>query len=96
MPLSEILKGNSDPSSTRQLKETTRQVLKQVDYAIQKKEMHYIDYYKCFNTYILPTNLTPPAVVVQSDKGKKIVAMTCNFKPLDGLATQTSRPSYSC
>ena len=36
-PLNKILKGSRDLSSTRQLTEAARQVLIQVDYAIQKQ-----------------------------------------------------------
>ena len=42
-PLSEILKGNNDPSSTRHLTDTARQALVQVEYAIQKQQVHYIN-----------------------------------------------------
>lgn len=37
-PLSKILKGSSDPNSIRQLTEATKQVLKQVGYAIHKQQ----------------------------------------------------------
>ena len=40
--LSKILKGSSDPNSSRQLTEAARQVLTQVKDAIQKQQVHYI------------------------------------------------------
>ena len=43
-PLSEILKGSSCLNSTRQLTEAARQVLMQVEYALQKQQVHYINY----------------------------------------------------
>lgn len=35
-------KGRGDPNSTRQLTEAVRQALIQVEYAIQKPQVHYI------------------------------------------------------
>ena len=43
-PLNEILKGDSDPNSSRQLSEAARQTLSQIEQAIQEQQMCYINY----------------------------------------------------
>ena len=65
-PLWEILKGDSDPNSSRQLSEAVRQVLSQVEHAIQKQQVHYINYDKPWQACILPTKLTPTVVLWQN------------------------------
>ena len=52
-PLSKILKGNSDPSSTRQLSDAARQVLTQAEYAIQRQQVHYIGAGRLFVSQLL-------------------------------------------
>ena len=42
-PPSEVLKGESDPDDSRELSETARQILPQIEQAIQKQQVHYID-----------------------------------------------------
>ena len=66
-PLSEILKGNSDPNSSRQLIEAARQVLMQVESAIQKQRVHSINYDQPWKPCISPTKLTPIAVLSQNN-----------------------------
>lgn len=41
--LSKILKGDSDPNSNRQFSEDARDVLAQVEHAIQNQKMYYIN-----------------------------------------------------
>ena len=53
MPLSEILKGSCDLSSTRQLTEAARQELTQVEDAIQKQQVHYINYDQSWQACVL-------------------------------------------
>ena len=62
-PLSDILKGKSDPSSPRHFTDAARQVLAQVDYAIQNHQVHYINYDQPWQAYILPTKLIPRVVL---------------------------------
>ena len=65
-PLSEILKGSSNPNSNGYLKDTGRHMLVQVEYTIQKQQMHYINYDQTWKTCTLPTKLTPTAVLRQN------------------------------
>lgn len=65
-PLSEILKGSSDSNFTRHLTDATRQVLELVGYVIQKQQAHYINYDQPWQACILPTKLTPMAVLWQN------------------------------
>ena len=65
-PLSEILKGDSDPNSSRQLSEAARQTLSQIEQAIQEQQVCYIDYSQTWQACILPTRLTPTAVLWQN------------------------------
>lgn len=58
-PLSEIFIGDSNPNSRRQITETDRNVISQVEYAIQKQQVHYINYGQPWQACILPTKLTP-------------------------------------
>ena len=51
-PLSNILKGSSDPSSPRHLTDAARQVLAQADYTIQNHHVHYINYDQPWQAYI--------------------------------------------
>ena len=55
--LSEIMKGNSDPNSTKQLTEPAREVHKQIESAIQKQQARCINYAKPWQDCLLPTNL---------------------------------------
>lgn len=64
--LSEILKRSRDPSFPRHLTDTTRKVRAQVDYAIQNQHVHYMNYDQPWQVYILPTKLTPTAVLWQN------------------------------
>ena len=50
----------------RQLKEAAEQVFTQVEYAIQKHQMHYINYYQSWQACILHIKLTPIAVLLQN------------------------------
>lgn len=65
-PLSEILKGSSCLNSTRQLTKAARQVLMQVEYALQKQQGHDINYDQPWQACKLPTTLTPTAVLWQN------------------------------
>ena len=51
-PPCEILTGDSDPNSNGQLSEAARQVLSQVEHAIQ--QVHYINYDQDWQASILP------------------------------------------
>lgn len=62
-PLSEILKGNSDPH--RYLTDAARQVLAQIEHAIQHQQVHYVNYERPWEIYVLPTPHTPTAVLWQ-------------------------------
>ena len=64
--LSEILKGDSDPNSSRQLSEAARQILSQTEQAIQDQQVCYIDYSQTRQTRILPSKLAPTAVLWQN------------------------------
>ena len=61
-PLSEILKGDRDPNSSRELSEATRQVLSQIEHAIQKEQVYYINYSQLWQACILPTKVASTTV----------------------------------
>ena len=65
--LNEVLKGSSHPDPTRHLTDTARQVLTQVGYAIQKQQVHYINYDQHWQTCILYIKLTPTVVLWQNN-----------------------------
>ena len=64
-PVSEILKGSSVPNATRKLTEAARQVRMQVEYAIQKQQIHCTNYYLPWYSCMLLTKLTPIEVLWQ-------------------------------
>lgn len=65
-PLNDILKGDGDPNSLRQLTEKGRQILSQIENAIQYQQIHYIDYDQPWQAYILPTRVIPTPVLWQN------------------------------
>lgn len=65
-PLNDILKGDDEAISPRQLTEKGRQIVLQVENAIQYQQMHYSNYDKPWQAYILPTRHTHTAALLQN------------------------------
>lgn len=64
-PLFDILKGDADPTSPRQLTEEGPKALQLVETAIKKQQVTYLNYAKPWEAYILTTAHTPTAVLWQ-------------------------------
>ena len=64
-PLFDILKGDSDPTSSRELTPAGREALLKVEKAIEAQQIQYIDYSQPWTAYILATAHTPTAVLWQ-------------------------------
>lgn len=64
-PLFDILKGDVDPTSPRQLTEEGPKTLQLVETAIKKQQVTYLNYAKPWEAYILTTAHTPTAVLWQ-------------------------------
>lgn len=64
-PLFDILRGETDPTSPREMTKEGLKALEKVETAINQQQILYIDYAQPWEAYILPTNLTPTAVIWQ-------------------------------
>lgn len=65
-PLFQILQGDSDPSSPRNMTHEGRVALKKVEQAIEQARLNYADITKPWSLIILPTSHTPTGVLYQS------------------------------
>lgn len=64
-PLFNILRGEADPTSPREMTKEGLKALDKVETAINEQQILYVDYTQPWEAYILPTNLTPTAVLWQ-------------------------------
>lgn len=65
-PLFDILKGDPDPSSPRQLSKEGRECLQLVQHAIQNARVSYVDYKAPMRLLVFPSNHAPTAVFWQT------------------------------
>ena len=61
-----FLRGVVIPIFPIHFKDTARQVLEQVEYAMQNQQVLYINYNQPWQAYILPIKLTPTGVLWQN------------------------------
>lgn len=64
-PPSKVLEGSRNPCSSKHLTDASKQVLAQVEHAIQYQQVCYVYYAKPWETYMLPIPHTTTAVLWQ-------------------------------
>lgn len=64
-PLFNELRGEADPTSPREMTKEGLKALAIVESAINEQQILYVDYTQPWEAYIVPTNLTPTAVIWQ-------------------------------